>query len=84
MRLEALTYYFFPPLSSLLLSLFLLLFFSLPPQPLPAGATLIISPESIVQQWEEEIQKHTQPGALRVLVRNMKYFEHHTLAENIS
>ena len=37
-------------------------------QPLPAGATLIISPTSIAQQWEDEIRKHTQPGALKVLV----------------
>ncbi|EIE26712.1 hypothetical protein COCSUDRAFT_59229 [Coccomyxa subellipsoidea C-169] len=32
------------------------------------GATLIVSPASILKQWQTEITKHTHPGALKVLV----------------
>ena len=38
------------------------------PQPLPCGATLIISPQAIVQQWMDEISKHTQPGVISAYV----------------
>lgn len=31
------------------------------------GATLIVCPASILHQWQSEIAKHTQPGALRVI-----------------
>lgn len=31
------------------------------------GATLIVCPASILQQWQSEIANHTQPGALRVI-----------------
>ncbi|XP_048589960.1 E3 ubiquitin-protein ligase SHPRH isoform X2 [Nematostella vectensis] len=36
--------------------------------PVPSGATLIISPATISSQWVEEIQRHTAPGAVRLLV----------------
>jgi E3 ubiquitin-protein ligase SHPRH len=32
------------------------------------GTTLIVSPQSIAQQWIEEIEKHTEPGSLKVMV----------------
>ena len=31
------------------------------------GATLIVCPASILHQWQSEITKHTQPGALKVI-----------------
>ena len=37
-------------------------------QPMPCGTTLIVSPQSIAQQWLEEIEKHTEPGSLKVMV----------------
>lgn len=35
---------------------------------MPCGTTLIVSPQSIAQQWIEEIEKHTEPGSLKVMV----------------
>eukprot|EP00897_Mesotaenium_endlicherianum_P009768 jgi/Mesen1/881/ME000115S00006 len=32
------------------------------------GATLVVCPAAILQQWEDEIARHTKPGAVRVLV----------------
>ena len=32
-----------------------------------AGATLIVCPEAIQKQWLDEIERHTAPGALRVV-----------------
>ena len=31
----------------------------------PCGATLIVCPGPILQQWREEIQRHIQPGAFQ-------------------
>ncbi|KAL2642434.1 hypothetical protein R1flu_010021 [Riccia fluitans] len=32
------------------------------------GSTLIVCPAPILQQWQEEIQRHTVPGSIRVMV----------------
>lgn len=34
----------------------------------PCGTTLIICPTPILAQWKEEINRHVQPGALKVIV----------------
>merc|ERR1712113_170500 len=34
--------------------------------PMPSRTTLIVCPASILHQWQEEVTKHTIPGALRV------------------
>lgn len=42
---------------------------SLPsPQPFHCRTTLIICPQAILVQWQQEIAKHTEPDALKVLV----------------
>ncbi|KAK9810177.1 hypothetical protein WJX72_006177 [[Myrmecia] bisecta] len=38
------------------------------PHTTPCGATLIICPTPILQQWQDEIAKHTQPGSMKVIV----------------
>ena len=35
---------------------------------IPCGATLIVTPQAIIGQWEQELYKHTSPGTLNVLV----------------
>ena len=34
----------------------------------PCGTTLVVCPTPILAQWKEEINRHVQPGALKVLV----------------
>ena len=38
--------------------------------PVECRATLIICPAAILSQWQDEIRKHTAPGALQVTVYN--------------
>ncbi|XP_026866989.2 E3 ubiquitin-protein ligase SHPRH isoform X3 [Electrophorus electricus] len=53
--------------------------------PVPTGATLIISPSSICQQWVEEINRHIRSSSLRVLVyqgvKRHGFLQPHILAE---
>ncbi|XP_076834961.1 E3 ubiquitin-protein ligase SHPRH-like [Brachyhypopomus gauderio] len=53
--------------------------------PVPTGATLIISPSSICQQWVEEINRHIRSASLRVLVyqgvKRHGFLQPHVLAE---
>lgn len=37
-------------------------------EPIKSGATLIISPAAISDQWMEEIQKHIKKESLKVFV----------------
>ena len=34
----------------------------------PASATLIVAPTSLLNQWQEELQRSSKPGALKVFV----------------